>query len=704
MDHILKGDKMKVYNNSVVLRNDGIDPSTSNADLNAAIGVNITVRVASSPVAGLGVLASIFNIADTAIANPMQTDDKGNYQFKVVDGVYDVVIAEGTADEQILSSEEIVELDVTANINDLSLPYEFDTLDAFKVSTNLLPVKKIVHIKERVAGQGGGFIGSIISGTGTANGRNINANNTLSMSLVLIYNDEYTPSLAYGIAGDNTDQTTDIATLNNTFDTLKFQDGTYKSTITRLEAHVSVTPRTKFNDVATNESFRPALTGRLAQLSDSFRDIMNRSYTGAAPFITCYGDSNTRYFEGDPGTDGPFSKSYGAYIDLYASEYPALYQSTIDIQGNSGQQSSFAVTNFGTQVSSSSNFVVLGWGTNNVKLANADINAYISDIIDLFEQCLLIGAMPIMLGIPWFAANYGDDGQLSQDRLKNWNATLYALCTECNIPFIDTYNLTRTFPVVYFNETGTDRHYSPQATKQIAQKIIDVLKVAMKSSGDRLGYTQKTWGDLSKFRATTGAVSRQTWNNGGMDFEVLKIPQDASVTVAGYGRGCIAFYPRADATVSIVTPFQNTTEVITAVIDNGKEFYNVHRVALGFVNFGEGYNVVITPTTGDVYIRVISFEDSSGSLSVYSTSYEEIAGADLPSLGATGREYFVSEILRVVRWRGSNYFGGEGLAAVGNTSLRNAVASTCATGYKFYNTTTAQGERYDRDLDSWSAI
>jgi hypothetical protein len=170
---------MRVYNNSVVLRNDGVDPSTSNADLNAALGVNVTVRVASTPIAGLGVLASIFNIADVAIANPMQTDDKGNYQFKVVDGVYDVVIAEGTADEQILSSEEIVELDVAANINDLSLPYIFDTVAEYKAFTIAFPIGKVIYLKDR-------GMGSFKCVTGeTADEKSIIQNSTLSFQIKL---------------------------------------------------------------------------------------------------------------------------------------------------------------------------------------------------------------------------------------------------------------------------------------------------------------------------------------------------------------------------------------------------------------------------------------------------------------------------------------------------------------------------------------
>lgn len=121
---------MKTYNNSVSLRNDGVDPSTSEKDLNAGVGINVTVRVASTPVAGQGALASIFNISDDAIGNPLQTDNQGNYNFKAPDGVYDIVIAEGTADEKILSSEEIIELTYTLK-NGVIVFSTFALLDAY---------------------------------------------------------------------------------------------------------------------------------------------------------------------------------------------------------------------------------------------------------------------------------------------------------------------------------------------------------------------------------------------------------------------------------------------------------------------------------------------------------------------------------------------------------------------------------------------
>lgn len=143
---------MKTYNNSVVLRNDGVDPSTLNTDLNAALGINITVRAASTPIAGLGALASIFDIADVAIANPMQTDDKGNYTFKVTDGIYDIVIAEGTANEKILASEEIFEYSTGASINNLSLPHVFDTVEDMTTSTIVFPTSKPLQVFDEVSG------------------------------------------------------------------------------------------------------------------------------------------------------------------------------------------------------------------------------------------------------------------------------------------------------------------------------------------------------------------------------------------------------------------------------------------------------------------------------------------------------------------------------------------------------------------------
>ena len=215
---------MKAYHNSVVLRNDGQDPSTLRYDLNAGVTTTITVREASTPIAGLGALALIFDIAEVSIPNPLSTDSNGNYVFKVTDGIYDIVIAEGTSSESIISSVSITEsagsvisetppaftseglrwtrctdmkvfiwyVDVDGGqwiedrpsygidtIQNLTLPYEFPTVAAYKAFPTALPVGKIVNLLDRDASF------TVISGTGTANTLDIIASTGISQSITL---------------------------------------------------------------------------------------------------------------------------------------------------------------------------------------------------------------------------------------------------------------------------------------------------------------------------------------------------------------------------------------------------------------------------------------------------------------------------------------------------------------------------------------
>tara|TARA_R110000850_G_scaffold223401_1_gene349099 strand:- start:771 stop:3137 length:2367 start_codon:yes stop_codon:yes gene_type:complete len=83
---------MQTYNNSVVLKFD--DSATGNADS----GAPVTVRIASS-----GALATIYNNQEVQILNPLSTDSSGNYSFKAADGLYNIVIREGQANELTLS-------------------------------------------------------------------------------------------------------------------------------------------------------------------------------------------------------------------------------------------------------------------------------------------------------------------------------------------------------------------------------------------------------------------------------------------------------------------------------------------------------------------------------------------------------------------------------------------------------------------------
>jgi hypothetical protein len=89
---------MNTYHNTAGLKFD--DPTTGNA----ASGALVTVRVNSTQG-----LASIFDVDEVAIANPLTADSDGNYAFKILDGVYDVIIREGEANEVVLTKVQLSE-------------------------------------------------------------------------------------------------------------------------------------------------------------------------------------------------------------------------------------------------------------------------------------------------------------------------------------------------------------------------------------------------------------------------------------------------------------------------------------------------------------------------------------------------------------------------------------------------------------------
>ncbi len=171
---------MKAYHNSVVLRNDGEDPSTLKLDLNAGITEQVTVRINSSQA-----LAVIFDVDDIATGNPLTTDNNGNYAFKAADNIYDIIVAEGTANEVKLEKVEIAEIPTAPIlINDLSQAYEFPTVAAYKAFVTAFPVGKVIHLLDR----GAEF--TVIAGTGTANTFNIIASDQVSQSIDLDVDDE----------------------------------------------------------------------------------------------------------------------------------------------------------------------------------------------------------------------------------------------------------------------------------------------------------------------------------------------------------------------------------------------------------------------------------------------------------------------------------------------------------------------------------
>ena len=125
---------MKAYHNSAVLQ---FDDSTTG---NAGAGVPVTVRLNSTQA-----LVSIFDLDEVAISNPTTTNSKGNYAFKTADGVYDIIISEGTSDEVVLEKVQISEF--IGLINDLSQAYEFATVAELVANTPNLISNKVANTK-----------------------------------------------------------------------------------------------------------------------------------------------------------------------------------------------------------------------------------------------------------------------------------------------------------------------------------------------------------------------------------------------------------------------------------------------------------------------------------------------------------------------------------------------------------------------------
>lgn len=144
------------YNESVKLRNDGLDDATGKVDLNAAIGVLVTVRVATVP-PGTGATATLYDVNDIEIPNPVTTDQLGNYFFKVEEGTYDIIIKEGTGDEVIEPSQPIGG----------SSGGQLSFVTVAQLASGLVLVGDSVHVSDRA-----NAIATVVAG-GTADGRAI---------------------------------------------------------------------------------------------------------------------------------------------------------------------------------------------------------------------------------------------------------------------------------------------------------------------------------------------------------------------------------------------------------------------------------------------------------------------------------------------------------------------------------------------------
>lgn len=184
--------------------------------------------------------------------------------------------------------------------------------------------------------------------------------------------------------------------------------------------------------------------------------------------ISCYGDSNTRYFYGDTQEDAPAQESYPAQLqELFrARGYDNV---TVHHCGYPDMMSDFALAQYPANVTEKgANICIYGFGTNDINKEDADLEEYLENTALVFDQFAKQGVAGLSLLMPWFDLEYA--GKEGQDRLPGWNSMLAQLCMVKNVMVLDTYTPFQADPARFFNEKLTPRrHYSKDACRMIAE-------------------------------------------------------------------------------------------------------------------------------------------------------------------------------------------------------------------------------------------
>ena len=686
---------MKAYHNTAVLKFD--DDTTGNA----ASGVPVTVRINSTQLN-----ASIFDVDGVAIGNPLTTDSNGNYSFKSADNIYDIIVSEGTANEVKLVKVEIFDIPASLDlINDLSQAYEFATVAAMTASSVVFPDDKPLSTVRNKAGQEGGGA-NYIKTTGSSP-------DTFSPDLTgggyaeFIESKTITDAKQIGIFSDRTATTAEFTEAEK-LDLISISKGIYRAGNQEIDLDLIVSPLSQFTDADTGDEFRKENDQTYKfNITNAYSGTIKRTTGKTRPLCVAYGDSNTKYFQGDTTTAGPEGYAYGSMLKVESAEYPEWFGLEVEINGNPGDDSAFGIANITDVTSLNPDFVVLGWGTNNIKLSNPSYEDYEADMIAMIDILLLQNATPIILGIPSFWSGYGANGVTSQQRLKVWNASLENLCNRYGIAFIDTYNAFKDETNSYFNESTEFRHYSRQATRIIGKMILG----AMNDQWFRGIKAEKAIINRRHLQADSIPEVFEMYPNEfasfGLEsqFNTIRIISGNSIKIKGAGRLSLGFYPRAAATAQLTATGGYSVSfgvVITADTDAGL-FYPITKWTSGPGAEGQQYDMEIAAVGGDVYLRIYAMTEIPD-FGTGSGAFLESSGANLPTNPVENRAYIVTDLQKTARFIAGIWLDDSGYRCVGTTTQRDATSSSgfINPGFKFYNTTTVDGERWNGT--TWVAI
>ena len=423
------------------------------------------------------------------------------------------------------------------------------------------------------------------------------------------------------------------------------------------------------------------------QLADIVQqDRKERQKKPSGLTIVCYGDSNTRYYEGDRGVDGSLTHAYSSWIDRFCSEIPSLYDATVINAGYSGETIEYGLGNYTTNITNNNaKIAVIGFGTNNIKNVSSTMESYIANMSTMIDKLIADDIITVVLGIPWFEDSYAPN---MQQRIPIWNEALRNLCFIKNVSFIDVWNIFgRSSAEVgtWFNESTTPkRHYSPRAERVLAEHIFDKIKSLSTTKEDIQSYYRNIF-NYSNITDIDGNVELTDYALGEDMISTMKIATGNTITIPVSTKSCLSIYPRETSTFKI----NGAEYTVTANINDGL-YYPIKRF---MTDFNSSNLLTIEVVSGNIFIRGISGRTLPKRNKIQG-SFRHISASQFGSI-RPDETVFITELLKPVTKVSAGIVDGTGYISVGTNTERTALEQYINKGFKFWSTT-------DNKMYRWS--
>lgn len=365
-------------------------------------------------------------------------------------------------------------------------------------------------------------------------------------------------------------------------------------------------------DNIINQEIFGNINNKLDELENNIFNIIygKNTINTTNPTITCYGDSNTRFYYGDTSSNGDVSYAYSTFLEQLTTLYPFFFMSKVINCGFPSQTISWALQNYNTYITgNNTNIAIIGFGTNDIKNENTSLDNYITSMTSLINNLLSDNIIPIILGIPWFDSSYASSIDI-YNRLEPWNTALKNLCIEKNVSFIDLYNMFNTNTVIWYNEKTTPkRHFSIYAEREIANSLMKILNTLTNINSSKAQIITNNWDDIScghtivscaNFRINQFNIENYKPNN---YFQALTINEGETITFRTSGRYCFEIYPLENCQFTL----NNNPYTINPKTDIDTVF-PILKVGNGSLSGSSTQSLSINVISGTLYIKKFTSE------------------------------------------------------------------------------------------------